>query len=219
MPRPARLALALVLFGLCCARPATAGEPPPRSSRPVHTYSIVARDAEDGRDRRGRAVALVRRRAARALGRGGRRGGRHPVVRRPQLRQARARPDAGRAVGARRPEGPARRRRERRGTPGGDPRRQREGRRPHRDEVHPDGRAPRRRRLLGPGQPDARRQGVARDVEGLRGGPGRPGREDARCPRRGPGGGRRHPGQAVGGADRGLRQADGQALAGPRLST
>ena len=47
MPRSSLVTL--VAFGMCFARPAAAGEPQtPRPSRPVHTYSIVARDAKTG---------------------------------------------------------------------------------------------------------------------------------------------------------------------------
>ncbi len=63
--------------------------------RPVHTYSIVARDPGTGE--LGVAVQshwfsvgpVVR------LGRGGRRGDRHAVLRRPELRHARTRVHAG----------------------------------------------------------------------------------------------------------------------------
>ena len=47
MPRPSFVVV--VALGLTFARPAVAGEPQlPRPARPVHTYSIVARDAKTG---------------------------------------------------------------------------------------------------------------------------------------------------------------------------
>ena len=175
----------------------TRGRAPPRP----HLLHRRPRPGHRG-DRRGRPVPLVLRGNHRHLGRGGSGRRRHPVLRRPELRPARARDDARREERAGCAGRPARRRRGARGPAGGHGRRPGARRRPHREEGHPGRRPAGRQGLLGPGEPHGERPGLAGHGEGLRGREGRPGRaHDGRA--RGRAGGRwRHPRPAVGGHHR-----------------
>ena len=120
-------------------------------------------------------------------------------------------------LGARQPEGAARRRSAARRAPGRDGRRAGPRRHAHGRALHPRRRRPVGEGVRGAGEPDGQAERVARHGAGLRGGAGRPRRAAARGARRGGGRGRRHPRPAVGGDRGGEGPRERPALGRPDL--